>query len=398
MAGISSQYHIFHVIKYACPVQTNHSSLHEVLAVRIIKEVPGPYISNINIMSEMLGMGIFMFVPQRVIFETGSLDYPLGRQLYERFETDNLQIVESSLNKVKSHIPGETTAALYQSGKATLVVGVKKSLSFQSCKPSAHYQLPLVSGCIGQCEYCYLNTQLGDKPFIRIHVNLEDIFGQADKYINERLPEETIFEGSATSDPVPVEPYTGALKMAIRYFAAQENARFRFVTKFTDIDDLLALDHKSRTEIRFSLNTESVIKAYEHKTASAKKRIEASAKLYKADYPIGFIIAPVFIYDGWEKEYRMLLTELHRAFPASAAKPVTFEIISHRYTTKAKNKITEIFPETTLDMENEKRQFKYGQFGYGKYVYPKETMSQVKEFFQKEIAEIFKNGIIKYII
>ncbi len=339
-----------------------------------------------------------MFVPKRVIFESGALDYPLGEQLYTRFKSENITVIESSLNKVKSNIPGESPAALYQSGKATLVVGVKKSLTFQSCKPSAHYQLPLVSGCTGQCEYCYLNTQLGDKPFIRVHVNLEEIFQQAGKYITARLPEETLFEGSATSDPVPVEPYTGALKKAINYFAEQEHSRFRFVTKFTDIDDLLDLEHKGLTEIRFSLNTESIIKAYEHKTASAKKRIEASAKLYSAGYPTGFIIAPVFIYDGWENEYRELLTWLRQAFHAKASRPVTFEVISHRYTTKAKNKITEIFPQTTLDMEDKNRQFKYGQFGYGKYVYPKETMSQIKEFFQKEISEIFDNGVIKYII
>ncbi|MDF2986830.1 MAG: Radical domain protein [Eubacterium sp.] len=339
-----------------------------------------------------------MFVPQRVIFETGALEYPLGKQLHSGFKAKGIEIIESSINKVKSNIPGETPAELYKSGKATLVVGAKKSLTFQSCKPSAHYQLPLVSGCIGQCEYCYLNTQLGDKPFIRVHVNLEDIFHQADKYIKGRLPEETIFEGSATSDPVPVEPYTGALKKAINYFAVQPDARFRFVTKFTDIDDLLNLEHKNKTEIRFSLNTESIIQAYEHKTASAKKRIEASSKLYAADYPIGFIIAPVFIYEGWEKEYKELLAGLREAFPAKASRPVTFEVISHRYTTKAKNTITEIFPETTLDMENEKRQFKYGQFGYGKYVYPKETLGQVKEFFQQEIAATFENGVIKYII
>ncbi len=339
-----------------------------------------------------------MFVPQRVIFETGSLDYSLGRQLYSRFEEDNLPIIESSLNKIKSNIPGDTPEALYKSGKSTLVVGVKKSLSFQSCKPSAHYQLPLVSGCIGQCEYCYLNTQLGDKPFIKVHVNLDEIFQQTDKYITERLPEGTIFEGSATSDPVPVEPYTGALKRSITYFAAQKNARFRFVTKYSDIDGLLGLEHNNHTEIRFSLNTESIIEAYEHRTSSAKKRIEASAKLYSAGYPIGFVIAPVFIYSGWEKEYKKLLLTLRKAYSISASRPVTFEVISHRYTTKAKNKITEIFPQTTLDMENEKRQFKYGQFGYGKYVYPKETIAQIKDFFQREIAGIFENGEIKYII
>lgn len=342
-----------------------------------------------------------MFIPQRVIFETGSMDYELGHELYNHFRNTGVEIRRSSINKLKSYIPGDTIASQYMSGKVTLVVGIKKSLSFQSCKPSAHYQLPLVSGCIGQCEYCYLNTQLGDKPFIRVFVNVEEILAQASKYIKERLPETTIFEGAATSDPVPVEPYTGSLKTAINFFARQQNARFRFVTKYTDIDDLLNIDHQNHTEIRFSLNTEKVIKSYEHKTASARMRIEASAKLMSAQYPVGFIIAPVFLYEGWQKEYKELLLNLRDALPTSVnstTSPITFEVISHRYTTKAKNRITEIFPETTLDMENEKRQFKYGQFGYGKYLYPKESLSEVKEFFTQEINNIFENGIIKYII
>jgi spore photoproduct lyase len=338
-----------------------------------------------------------MFIPQTVIFETGAIDYALGQKLYQYFKNAGTDIAESSPNRVKALIPGDNAASQYKHGKTTLVVGIKKSLVFQSCKPSAHYQLPLVSGCIGQCEYCYLNTQLGDKPFIRVHVNVDEIFEQANKYIKERLPELTIFEGAATSDPVPVEPYTGALKSAVNFFARQPDARFRFVTKYTDIDSLLDAEHNGHTEIRFSLNTDRIIKNYEHKTASAQKRIEASSKLLSANYPVGFIIAPVFVYDGWQTEYRNLLQELHSAIP-SYSNAVSFEIITHRYTTKAKNRIQEIFPETTLDMDNEKRQFKYGQFGYGKYVYQKESVSEVKEFFSTEISRIFKNGIIKYII
>ena len=129
-----------------------------------------------------------MFVPQRVIFETGSLDYKIGQNLYRHFKNTDIEITECSLNKVKSCIPGDNAASQYLNGKVTLVIGVKKSLNFQSCKPSAHYQLPLVSGCIGQCEYCYLNTQLGDKPFIRAFVNIEEILTQASKYITDRLP------------------------------------------------------------------------------------------------------------------------------------------------------------------------------------------------------------------
>lgn len=149
-----------------------------------------------------------MFKPKRVIFENGSLEYEMGKNIFNQFkDKTDVEIINLTSNKVKQHISGDTLFSQYREGKRTLVVGVKKSLKFQSCKPSAHYQLPLVSGCMGQCEYCYLNTKLGDKPFVKIYANIEQILNQAKKYTEERLPEITIFEGAATSDPIPKRKY-----------------------------------------------------------------------------------------------------------------------------------------------------------------------------------------------
>lgn len=340
-----------------------------------------------------------MFVPKRIIIEKEALNDVMTRQILEKFKSQKgVEIIELSGNRLKQHIPGEDLYQQYREGKRTLVVGHKKSLTFQSCKPSAHYQLPLVSGCMGQCEYCYLNTQLGDKPFIKVHTNVTAILERAQKYIDERLPEITLFEGAATSDPIPVEPYTHGLEKTINFFGENEKARFRFVTKYDDVDTLLHLDHKGHTEIRFSINTDTVISEYEKGTASWDKRIEASRKVAAAGYPIGFLIAPVFIYPNWQEEYRKLLLALKEKLPSGLNQPVTFEVISHRYTTKAKNRIGQIFPETTLPMNDEERTFKYGQFGYGKYVYPKETMAEIKAFFSSEIETIFEEKEIKYII
>ncbi|MCY6958313.1 spore photoproduct lyase [Clostridium brassicae] len=340
-----------------------------------------------------------MFIPRLIIFEKGALDYELGNKMYNKFKDDStVEIIKISSNRVGASIPGENIYEKYRAGKKTLVVGVKKSLKFQTCKPSAHYQLPLVSGCMGQCEYCYLNTQLGDKPFVRIHVNVDEILNQAEKYIQERSPEVTIFEGAATSDPIPVEPYTNVLKKCIEYFGDQEFARFRFVTKYNDVDSLLNASHNGHTEIRFSLNTDTVIKEYEHFTSSVQKRIEAAAKLAENGYPIGFIIAPVFIYENWKEEYKNLIDMLYKALPKNLIMPIGFEVISHRYTTKAKNTILNIFPETKLPMNDEERKFKYGQFGYGKYVYTKEQLQEIKDFFKEELDNKFKNKEIKYII
>ena len=117
-----------------------------------------------------------MFIPKRVIFEKGSLDTEIGQNIFNKVkDIPNVEIINASSNRIKSNIPGDNLYEQYRSGKETLVVGYRKSLKFQTCKPSANYQLPLVSGCMGRCEYCYLNTQLGDKPYIRVFVNIDDI-------------------------------------------------------------------------------------------------------------------------------------------------------------------------------------------------------------------------------
>lgn len=49
-------------------------------------------------------------------------------------------------------------------------------------------------------------------------------------------------------------------------------------------------------------------------------------------------------------------------------------------------------------MNDDERKYKYGQFGYGKYVYTKEQLAEMKTFFTDNINSIFENKIIKYII
>ncbi|GBF32077.1 spore photoproduct lyase [Desulfocucumis palustris] len=42
-------------------------------------------------------------------------------------------------------------------------------------------------------------------------MNTDEILSAAGEYIKERTPEITLFEGAATSGPLPVERYTGFL-------------------------------------------------------------------------------------------------------------------------------------------------------------------------------------------
>ncbi len=339
------------------------------------------------------------YIPRRVFFEEKALDYALGQRLWKTFTAHPRVEVRVLPNRPRvPGTPGLSPAESYQEAKQTVLVGIRKTLALQKCKPSADFQLPLVTGCIGQCEYCYLNTRFGKNPYQRIYVNLEDILNEASDCIERRKPAPTVFEGAAASDPVPFEPYTGALAAAVDFFAQQEYGLFRFVTKYTDIDTLLDLDHQEKTTVRFSINTEAIIKNYEHFTPSLGNRLKAAARIQKAGYPLGFIIGPVILENDWEQEYRHMLTNLRNHLSSFKEERLSFEVISHRFTARAKNTILQVHPQTTLPMDEETRQYKYGQFGYGKYVYPAEKITALNMFFTHEIQVLFPRAKIAYVI
>ncbi|MDO9574315.1 MAG: spore photoproduct lyase [Candidatus Contubernalis sp.] len=340
----------------------------------------------------------YLFTPERVIFEEKALSYPLGKELYEKFNHANIPLEVISSVRV-TNLPGKTPAEKYRRAKKIVAVTMKKSLSFSSCKPSAHYQIPLATSCPGRCEYCYLQTTLGRQPYIRVYVNIEEILDKAQKYIDKRLPQDTLFEASATSDPLSLEPWTQSLFKTIEFFGRQKHGLLRFVTKFTAVDTLLTAKHNNRTRVRFSLNTQHIIKTHERGTPSLEHRLEAAAKIASAGYPLGFILAPIFIYPGWEKDYEKLLKSIKKTISLPHDEiDLTFELITHRFTKKAKNIILERFPQSLLEMEENNRQFKWGQFGYGKYLYKKEDLGQLKSFFQETISQLFPQAPIEYFI
>lgn len=338
-----------------------------------------------------------LYMPERVIFVPSSLKYPLGRDLYGFFQDKEVEVIKSTSNKVAQFIPGTTSGEKYASSKRTIVVTTAKSKKLDICKPSADYQFSLVSSCPGNCEYCYLQTTQGEKPYIKVFVNLEDIFNVIEEYIGQNPNEITTFEAASLGDPLALEHITGSLAKTIEFFGNLENGKLRVVTKYSNVDSLLSLKHNKNTQFRISINSNYVIDNFEHSTSRLDERIEAIIKLGNAGYPIGFLIAPIMIYDGWKDDYRILLTKLkERLGPELCQQELTFELIQHRFTAVAKELIVQRFPKTKLDMEEEKRTLKWGRFGRFKYIYPKEQVNEIREYLTSHIVERFPRAIIKY--
>ncbi|NEW06236.1 spore photoproduct lyase [Paenibacillus sp. SYP-B3998] len=337
-----------------------------------------------------------IFVPELVYFEPDAMNYPKGQQICKWAKQQGLEIhMTTSHNQIRD-LPGDSELEKYKIAKRTLVVGIRKTIKFETSKPSAEYAIPIATGCMGHCHYCYLQTTLGAKPYIRVYVNIDDILGAAKQYIEEREPEITRFEAACTSDPVGLEHISGSLKQLIEFMGQQEHGRLRFVTKYHHVESLLNAKHNNHTRFRFSVNADYVIKHFEPGTSKFHERIEAAGKVAKAGYPLGFIIAPIIWHEGWEEGYATLLERLHKELPREATRDLTFEMIQHRYTKTAKNIIQKRYPKTKLEMDEEKRKYKWGRWGQGKYVYPDEQANALREFITEQIFDKFPSAKIEY--
>ena len=338
---------------------------------------------------------------REIVIQKKMLGYPVTERVRDqvsgsgRITVRVVDALASYVKEVQQTTPDEKE--MVRRMKRTLAIVPNRSGKLLDCRPSAHYQLPLVSGCPGFCEYCYLHTRCRNAPYTRLYANVDELLARAERAAGERMPETTVFEASAASDPLPVEEISGVLSRTVQFFAGKPGMRLRFATKFDCIGSLLNLDHQGHTEARFSLNTPRVAGAYEHGVPSVAARIRAAVRMQEAGYPVGFLIAPVFIYEEWKEDYKALLEEIRGQMPAGDRNPF-FEIIAHRYTNTARERILQLFPDTALKMEDQERTYRFGRFGYGKFVYPKDRYREMECFFRERIESLFGPGSIRYMV
>ncbi|MBD1920991.1 radical SAM protein [Microcoleus sp. FACHB-831] len=338
-------------------------------------------------------------MPERVVFTPAALDEPWGQQILARVRSLNLPVEELSRNRL-SGLRGETERETYDISKRTLAVVTAPPSSFKlsPIPPSADWQFHIAEGCPAHCQYCYLAGSLQGPPVIRVFANLPQILDNLAAY--ESSEKTTTFEVSCYTDPLGIEHLTGSLAECIRYFGTRDRAQLRWVSKFDGVDELLSLPHNNGTRCRISVNAAPISGRFEGGTASVTSRLQALRKLALppkeggGGYPVGIVIAPIMPIEEWELHYSQLFDAISAALDFDC--DLTFELISHRFTPGSKEVLTQWYPHSKLDMDEENRSVKRNKFGGIKYVYDADTMKALRRFFEGEIAKRFPNGKILY--
>ncbi len=348
--------------------------------------------------------------PKRVMITPEAYALPHGRLMLERAEAFGAQVIRLSGNRLTGLSGGADAdeRKLYAMAKTTfaIVVAPPGQRKLQPIPPSADWQFHVAQGCPAHCQYCYLAGSLSGPPVTRAYANLPEILealrpyagtGQVTSKSKTRSHEGTTFEASCYTDPLGIEHLTGALAESIRFFGAWDaNVQLRFTTKFDGVSGLLGLPHDRRTRVRFSVNAASVSRDFEGGTATLAARVSALRRMALAGYPVGLTVAPIMPVEGWREQYRALFASVAGALDGVTRVDLTAELITHRFTPSSKEVLIGWYPKTTLDLREEARAEKRTKFGGFKYVYPKDSMGEMRAFFEQTIAELLPMARVLY--
>lgn len=334
-----------------------------------------------------------MFLPKAIYYEKAIEEYPLGKELLEKYKEKNIKFIAIE-NHNNIEAMRKKSNSEFPKMKRNLIIGVRKTHKFVPNHKVSDYLVPYTSsGCIAMCLYCYLVCNYNKCAYLRLFVNREQMLEKIKKVAN-KAEKDLVFEIGSNSDLVLENTITGNLEWTIENFKDSEKGFLTFPTKFDMVDPLLNLDHRGKIIIRMSVNPKEIIKNIEIGTSTLENRVKAINKLKEADYKVGILIAPIVLVDNWKNEYEELVKYLYENLSEKVKKDVFFEVIFMTYSYVHRMINQDAFP-THIKLYS--KEMMTGR-GKGKYTYKKEIREEAKIFLEDLIKKYFPYNDIKYIV
>ena len=282
---------------------------------------------------------------KKLYIDTEVADYPLTRQIQNRLNVPT-EIVDSP-ESVFRFIAGLSDPA--SAGKQQLFITKNRGAFIRPCPGTRCYTccrymiLHIGTFCSMDCAYCILQSYF-HPPMLQYYVNQDEMMAALDQAFAQKQFRR-IGTGEFT-DSLIWESMDPIAEKLIKKFAGQSQAVLELKTKTTRIDHLLDLPHNRKTIMAWSLNTETIIKSQERRTAGLEARLKAAERCQKANFPLAFHFDPLVIYPGCEKEYVDVLERLFNRIDPNQI--VWMSVGSFRFMPDLKPIIARRFPESKI--------------------------------------------------
>lgn len=329
--------------------------------------------------------------PDHIFYEPATLEYPLGRQLRERYADLPWTEIESH-NRIDALRQSPNNA--FPKMKRHLILGVRKTHRYVPNQKVSDFLVPYTSsGCTAMCLYCYLVCHYNKCAYLRLFVNREQMLEKLKKTA-AKADGDLTFEIGSNSDLVLENTITGNLPWTVEQFADSPKGFLTFPTKFDMVEPLLPLRHNGRTIIRMSVNPEEIIRKVEYGTSPLPNRIRALNRLCEAGYRPGLLIAPVILMENWKKSYTRLIEQLADELSPAVQQQAVIEVIFMTYSFVHRAINDEAFPNAPQLYDSA---LMTGR-GAGRYCYRPAQRKEAERFLRGELAAKLGGMRILYIV
>jgi spore photoproduct lyase len=208
-------------------------------------------------------------------------------------------------------------------GKRQLYLCNNRGVFFKPCPGTREYQccdyqvLNTGTNCPIDCVYCILQAYL-NTPWLTFYVNIDRLFNEVADSLSAH-PDKLFRIGTGEfTDSLAIDRLTGLSRRLVPFVSKLKNAVLELKTKSAVIENLGGLDHNGKTIIAWSLNSPSIMKAQELRSATLEERLNAARQCSEWGYKLAFHFDPIIEHPGWQEGYAATIDKLFEIVPAEA--------------------------------------------------------------------------------
>ncbi|MGV9994872.1 spore photoproduct lyase family protein [Streptomyces sp. NPDC003374] len=277
-----------------------------------------------------------MLAVRTIYAEPAAAASPRGREIIGRFPRAELVEVGSHWRIPNLHGNEGNLDRWVRVKTETLVLGERKTMTTRPNGRSADFIAPGPSnGCAMACAYCYVPRRKGYANPITVFTNIEALLGHLDRHIarqgpkpepNQCDPQAWVYDIGENGDCSVDALISDNTADLVRAFSRRGTAKASFATKFVN-PDLLALDPRGRTRIRFSVMPPDDSRLLDVRTSPVAARIAAAGDFLDAGYEVHFNLSPVVLRPGWQQAWADLLRHMDDVLPRRVKDQAAAEVI-----------------------------------------------------------------------
>lgn len=175
------------------------------------------------------------------------------------------------------------------------------------------FELKWATGCPFDCSWCYLKGTLRFLPQ-KTRPRVKD-YGKIESHVRAFFtdlthPKEILNTGEIADSLMCENSGKPFSKFIISIFETQAKHKVLFLTKSTNVKNLLKISSHKQVIISFSLNAEEAARKWEKGAPKISERIAAAKKVIQAGYETRIRIDPMIPIIGWEKSYIKLIDQI----------------------------------------------------------------------------------------